>query len=131
MKKVILASAVIILLAFIVYFGRLVEGIRSMPNYRDAILVLYSDHGHLTHRFKETIQDIFMRSAFGRYDRDTDTNLVDVLARAGVIQGSELDYRGFCPITGSSAGAIFFRGRIWATAWKKPDSPRRLCYGIG
>ncbi len=92
------------------HFGRLVEGIRSMPNYRDAILVLYSDHGHLTHRSKETIQDIFMRSVFGRYDRDTDTNLVDILARAGVIQGGELDYRGFCPITGSSVGAVFFRG---------------------
>ena len=34
-------------------FGRLLEGIKKMPNYRDATLVLYSDHDHITHRNKE------------------------------------------------------------------------------
>ena len=91
-------------------FGRLMDGLRHMPNYKDATIILYSDHGHVTHRAKETIWEIFKKSAFDSYDRSLSTNLVEILARAGVIQGQELDYRGFCPIMGSSVGGICFMG---------------------
>ncbi|MBU2549564.1 MAG: alkaline phosphatase family protein, partial [Proteobacteria bacterium] len=93
-------------------FGRLLDGLRRMPNYRDATIVLYSDHGHVTHRAKETIWDIFKKSAFDSYDRAVSTDLVEILARAGVIQGRELNYRDFCPIMGSSVGGICFNGDI-------------------
>lgn len=32
-------------------FGRLLEGLRGMEKYRDATIVMYSDHGHLNHLF--------------------------------------------------------------------------------
>jgi hypothetical protein len=91
-------------------FGRLLEGLKRMPNYRDATLVLYSDHGHITHRAKETIWEIIKKSAFDVYDRSVSTNLVEILARAGVIEGRELAYRDFCPLMGSSVGALCFNG---------------------
>jgi hypothetical protein len=93
-------------------FGRLLDGLKSMPNYRDATMVLYSDHGHVTHRGKETIWDIFKKSAFGSHDRSISTDPVEILARAGVIHGEELDFRGFCPLMGSSVGGLFFGGDI-------------------
>jgi hypothetical protein len=94
------------------HFGRLLDGLAAMPNYKDATIVLYSDHGHLTHRHKETVWDIFKKSAFDSYDRAVSTNLVEILARSGVIQGRELDYRGFCPVMGSSVGGICFQGNL-------------------
>ena len=92
-------------------FGRLMEGLSGLPNYREATVVLYSDHGHVTHRAKESIWDIFVKSAFDSFDRRTNTNLVDILATQGVIQGDELKYRGFCPVMGSSVGGVFFQGK--------------------
>jgi len=93
-------------------FGRLVDGLKAMPNYRDATIVLYSDHGHVTHRAKETIWDIFKKSAFDSYDRRVSTNLVEILAHEGVIQGKELDFMGFCPVMGSSVGGVAFAGEM-------------------
>jgi predicted AlkP superfamily pyrophosphatase or phosphodiesterase len=93
-------------------FGRLLDGLKSMPNYRDATIILYSDHGHVTHRAKETVWDIFKKSAFDLYDRRVSTDLVAILAQAGIIHGRELDYRGFCPIMGSSVGGLCFKGEI-------------------
>lgn len=92
-------------------FGRLISGIKNMPNYQDAMIVLYSDHGHVTHRCKETIADIFVKSAFDSYDRSKSTNLVDILAKNGIIQGEELNYRGFSPVMGSSVGGVIFQGK--------------------
>jgi hypothetical protein len=93
-------------------FGRLLEGIKSMPNYREALLVLYSDHGHITHRAKETVWQFVKKSAFNSYDRSLSTNLVEILAKSGVISGRELDFQGFCPVMGSSVGGISFDGDL-------------------
>jgi hypothetical protein len=92
-------------------FGRLMDGLSGLPNYREALVVLYSDHGHVTHRVKETIWDIFVKSAFDSFDRSLDTNLVEILANHGVIQGGEIKFRGFCPVMGSSVGGVFFKGK--------------------
>ncbi|MBI9075967.1 MAG: alkaline phosphatase family protein [Desulfatibacillum sp.] len=93
-------------------FGRLMDGLKGMPNYKDATIVLYSDHGHVTHRAKETVWEILKKSAFDSYDRSVSTNLVEILAKAGVIQGKELDFKGFCPVMGSSVGGIAFAGEL-------------------
>lgn len=93
-------------------FGRLIDGLRKMPNYKDATIVLYSDHGHVTHRAKETIRDIVKKSAFDIYDRGVSTNLVRILADTGVIQGKELEFKNFCPVMGSSVGGICFGGDL-------------------
>ncbi len=92
-------------------FGRLLSGIQQMPNYKDALIVVYSDHGHITHRHKETIADIVVKSVFDSYDRSRNTNLVEILAQSGILQGEELKYRGFCPLMGSSVGGVIFQGK--------------------
>jgi len=93
-------------------FGRLMEGLKHMPNYKDSTVILYSDHGHITHRAQETPWEIFKKSAFDSYDRSINTDLIEILARAGVIQGKELQYRGFCPLMGSSMGGVCFKGDL-------------------
>jgi len=76
-------------------FGRLIEGILSMPDYRDAVLVLYSDHGHANHLRQD--------------DLGKSTDMVEILYQAGAISEAEKKGNGFSPMGLSSMGALYWR----------------------
>src|SRR4030042_218326 len=58
-----------------IQFGRLIDGLRKIPYYRDATIILYSDHGHRTHR------DTLLQ----HFDPRLNTNPLDVLGEAGFL----------------------------------------------
>ena len=91
-------------------FGRLVQNIRSMPSYKDAVIVLYSDHGHLTHRGTDKLPEVIAKSAFGIQDYFTNTNFLYILKKNGLLSDDELKFKGFCPIMASSVGVMHFAG---------------------
>jgi len=78
-------------------FGKLIEGIRSMPEYRDAVIVLYSDHGHLTHNYTAASNVIF------------NTNVDNILYNNGVISKEEKSYVNYQALTATSFGQLWFR----------------------
>ena len=78
-------------------FGRLMDGIRKLPAYRDATIVFYSDHSQITHLLQQP------------KDRNTaSTDPMKVLRRAGVITKTEANWRGFGVMSASSMGAIYW-----------------------
>ncbi|MCX5849564.1 MAG: alkaline phosphatase family protein [Deltaproteobacteria bacterium] len=77
-------------------FGKLIAGIRSMPEYRDAVIVLYSDHGHLTHNYTAASNVVFS------------TNVDNILRDKGVISDEEKSYVNYQALTATSFGQIWF-----------------------
>jgi hypothetical protein len=91
-------------------FGRLMEGLRSIAHYRDATIVLYSDHGHINHLVQEDFGD--------------STDMVEILYREGLITSQERKGIGFAALGVSSVGGIWRMGdtleerQAWAVAAK-------------
>lgn len=91
-------------------FGRLMEGLRQMDRYRDATIVLYSDHGHINHLLQEDFGD--------------STDMVQILLREGLITEEEKKGIGFSALGVSSVGGIWRKGdtlaerQAWALAAK-------------
>ena len=77
-------------------FGRLLEGLRGMEKYRDATIILYSDHGHINHLFQE--------------DLGKSTDMVEILHREGLITDEEKRGIGFAALGVSSVGGIWWKG---------------------
>jgi hypothetical protein len=77
-------------------FGKLISGIRSMPEYQDAVIVLYSDHGHLTHNYTAVSNVGF------------NTNVDDILRDKGVISDEEKSGVNYLTITATSFGQTWF-----------------------
>ena len=77
-------------------FGRLLEGLRGLQKYREATVVLYSDHGHINHLFQED---------FGK-----STDMVEILYREGLITDEEKRGIGFAALGVSSVGGIWWKG---------------------
>jgi len=78
-------------------FGRLMDGIRKLPAYRDATIVFYSDHSQITHLLQQP------------KDRNkASTDPMKVLRRAGLITKAEANWRGFGVMSASSMGAIYW-----------------------
>lgn len=84
------------------HFGRLVRGIRAIPKYRDALIAVYSDHGHVTHLVS---RDWKPGDGVG-----PSTDVVGVLFDRGVITKEEKDFQGFAVLSGTSLGMVHFRG---------------------
>lgn len=92
-------------------FGKLIRGIRGTAGYEDALIVLYSDHGHITHRNADNLSEIFVKSQFdaNEYNRLTNTDIVWVLDQAGLLTDRMREFKDWCPITATSFGAIHFK----------------------
>jgi hypothetical protein len=84
-----------------IQFGKFVDGIRKMPYYRDATIVLYSDHGHRTHR--DTI--------LSNYHESLNTNPRDLLVDAGFLTDREKVGKDLLIYTATSFGMAHFRGK--------------------
>jgi len=80
-------------------FGWFVEEVRRIPCYRDALIVLYSDHGHVTHR----------DTTWSNLDHRMNTDVLEILRDAGVITHRESEGKGVYPLGGSSVGALYIR----------------------
>lgn len=80
-----------------IQFGKLIAGIRSMPEYRDAVIVLYSDHGHLTHNYTAASNVVFS------------TNVDNILRDKGVISEEEKSYVNYQALTATSFGQLWFK----------------------
>ena len=91
-------------------FGTLIRGIRSMSEYNDATLVLYSDHGHLTHRDVDYIKDWIIKSIVPVPDLFTNTDVVKVLKKAGFFNRRIQDGIGFCVLAACSFGVVHIEG---------------------
>lgn len=83
-----------------VQFGRLMAGIRALPAYRDATVVLYSDHSHVTHLLQK---DYSPKDHWGK-----DTDPVRILRHRGLLSRKEADQVGFSALTGSSLGVLYW-----------------------
>jgi hypothetical protein len=99
-----------------IQFGRLVDGIKKMPYYRDATIILYSDHGHRTHR------DTVLSNFGGRLN----TNPGDVLAGAGFLTGREKEGKDLLIYTATSFGMAHFRGRSIAESTGRALEAKRI-----
>jgi hypothetical protein len=97
-------------------FGRLIAGIRRIDCYRDATLVLYSDHGQINHLLPD---DWKPRDIFGKT-----TDLVDILYRAGELTEEEKDGYGFACIAGCSYGMLCWQGGSLAQRQERARSAR-------
>jgi arylsulfatase A-like enzyme len=86
-------------------FARLLEGLRQMDRYRDATIVLYSDHGHINHLLQE--------------DFGGSTDMVEILYREGLLTEEEKKGIGFSALGVSSVGGIWRKGDTLAErqAW--------------
>ena len=96
-------------------FGRLLDGLSRMPYYRDAIVVLYSDHGHVTHR----------STIWSNFDPRLNTDISKILYRAGVIDERGRRGIGFSAGTGSSMGELMFQADTIAERRRKAEEARR------
>jgi hypothetical protein len=65
-------------------FGRLMQGLKEIPYYRDATVILYSDHGHINHLFN----DDWGRSA----------DPTRILFEEGLLTPAERDGNGFAAL---------------------------------
>jgi len=75
-------------------FGRLMEGLKGMAYYRDATIILYSDHGHNNHLFQE--------------DLGKSTDVVQILYEKGLITEDEKAGKGFGVMGLSSMAAAYW-----------------------
>jgi arylsulfatase A-like enzyme len=96
-------------------FGRLMDGLSRMPYYRDAIIVLYSDHGHVTHR----------STLWSNFDPRLNTDISKILHRAGVIDERGRRGIGFSAGTGSSMGELMFKADTIAERRRKAEEARK------
>jgi hypothetical protein len=81
-------------------FGRLIEGLRALERYREATVVVYSDHGQVTH----------LRDAGWTDGQVTgeDTDLVAILRDAGLLSEEEAEAVGFAAGTATSVGELYW-----------------------
>lgn len=79
-----------------IQFGKLLSGIRSMPEYQDAVIVLYSDHGHLTHNYT-AVSNVFFN-----------TNVDEVLRRNGILSDEEKSGVNYQTIAATGFGQMYF-----------------------
>ena len=81
-------------------FGRLVDGLGEIDAYRDATIVLYSDHGHTTHLLhREAVPIDFLRT----------TDVVQILYDNDVISAAEMANEGFCALAGCSLIVLYWQ----------------------
>lgn len=94
-------------------FGRLMDGIWQMDTYKDAVIVLYSDHGHITHRgFDDLGEWVVLHSLLDFHHLFTDTDFIHILDQAGLLTEAEKNFKGFCPIMAASVGVLHFQGTM-------------------
>ena len=86
--------------------GRFMDGLLAMPEYRDALVLIYSDHGHVTHR--DTMR--------ANVDPFIETDPTAVLKHHRFLSPAEKQGRGYFAYTASSYGGLYFKG---------PDRHRR------
>ncbi|MEW5736215.1 MAG: alkaline phosphatase family protein [Thermodesulfobacteriota bacterium] len=96
-------------------FGKLVDGIRANPLYKNAIIVLYSDHGQITHRNEDNLIDIIEKSQFDTNEQNetSNTDFMMILHRAGYLNDEQMNYWGFCPILATSVGVVYYKADSW------------------
>ena len=80
-------------------FGEFLKGIRSIPGYEDALVVLYSDHGHMS--YSETIDSNIYSSL--------STDFIDILYKYRAITKEEKKGKGFTVNSIASVGEIYFQ----------------------
>lgn len=88
-----------------IQFGRFMNQILVIPEYKDALFVLYSDHGHVTHRDS-------MRTTVGPL---VETDPTAILSRKPIIgspflSDDEVNGYGYYAYTASSYGGLYFMG---------------------
>ena len=81
-------------------FGRLIDGIRATDHYRDATIVVYSDHGQVTHLFTGSVASP---------ENAKITDAVGVLHDAGLLSQAQVDGAGFIVLSGSSLGEAYWK----------------------
>ncbi len=86
--------------------GKFMNELTAMPEYRDAVVVLYSDHGHVTHR--DTLRS--------NVDPFIETDPTAVLKHHRFLSRDEKQGQGYFAYTASSYGGLYFKG---------PDRHRR------
>ncbi len=86
-----------------VHFGRLIRGLRRIPYYRDAYIVLYSDHGHVTH--KDTLLSNFYPGI--------DTDIRELLFRKGLIGWPGKFGYGNIAYSGSAMAYVYQAGKTY------------------
>ncbi|MFH2097991.1 MAG: alkaline phosphatase family protein, partial [Pseudomonadota bacterium] len=91
-------------------FGTLWDGIKARPAYQDATVVVYSDHGQITHRNMDNVLQMLEKSIFDTDDGDQDTNFLRLLDEAGLLTEDEKNMVGFCPILATSIGVLHWYG---------------------
>ncbi len=91
-------------------FGILYDGIKARPAYQDAYIVLYSDHGQITHRNMDNVLQMLGKSILDTDDGDQDTNFLRLLDEAGLLSEDEKNFIGFCPILATSIGVLYWHG---------------------
>jgi predicted AlkP superfamily pyrophosphatase or phosphodiesterase len=80
-------------------FGKFLKGIRSIPGYEDALIVLYSDHGHMS--YSETLDSNICPSL--------NTDVIDILYKYRAITKDEKNGKGFTVNSIASSGEIYFQ----------------------
>lgn len=86
-----------------IQFGRFINGMLAIPEYKDALFVLYSDHGHVTHRDS-------VRTNVGPL---VETDPTAILSRRPIIgspflSDDEVNGYGYFAYTASSYGGLYF-----------------------
>ncbi|MEW5736170.1 MAG: alkaline phosphatase family protein [Thermodesulfobacteriota bacterium] len=79
-------------------FGEFMVRLTAMPEYRDAVYVLYSDHGHVTHR--STLVTPLLRPS--------GTDFTKVLKSARVVSKKEAKGIGLGAYSATSLGFLYF-----------------------
>ncbi len=80
-------------------FGKLIKDIRGIPGYEDALIILYSDHGHMS--YNETFESNVCPSL--------NTNVTDILYKYKAITKEEKMGKGFTVNSIASIGEIYFQ----------------------
>ncbi len=97
-------------------FGTFITCIRQVPEYKDAVIVLYSDHGHIT--YNSTVASNFKCSM--------NTNIPSILYEAGTITKAERDGIGFALSPNVSIGEIYFQGSTYEERLAKADNAKAV-----
>ncbi len=100
-------------------FGRLIRGVRNIPGYEDTLFVLYSDHGHINHREVDSFREMVSKSLFDYNEVVTNTNILAVLDKAGLLTEDERNLIGFMPIMACSAGCLHWMGSTYDERYTK------------
>jgi predicted AlkP superfamily pyrophosphatase or phosphodiesterase len=80
-------------------FGKFLKGIREIPGYEDALIILYSDHGHMS--YSKTIDSNICSSI--------NTDVTDILYKYRAITKKEKKGKGFTVNSIASVGEIYFQ----------------------